>query len=120
MFHVNGRLIAVHPKKIAINALEDEKEAEKILQWLMREINETWEKRHEIEPSESIAAKPMLMEVLKRLPKTNCGECGQPTCMVFSSLVVQGIKGPEHCPSLDDNNRHELEEYLGQFTFIDI
>ena len=27
MFHVNGRLIAVHPKKISINALKDEKEA---------------------------------------------------------------------------------------------
>lgn len=120
MFHANGRLIAVHPKKIAINALKDEEEAEKILQWLMREINETWERRHEIEPSESIAAKPMLMEVLKRLPKTNCGECGYPTCMVFSSLVVQGIKGPADCSLLDDHNRHELESYLGQFTFIDI
>jgi ArsR family metal-binding transcriptional regulator len=120
MFHVNGRLIAVHPKKIAINALRDEEEAEKILQWLMREINETWEKRHDIEPSESIAEKPKLMEVLKLLPKTNCGECGQPTCMVFSSMVVQGLKAPEQCPPLGDENRQSLKEYLSQFTFIDI
>jgi ArsR family metal-binding transcriptional regulator len=120
MFHVNGRLIAVHSKKIAINALKDEEEAEKILQWLMREINETWEKRDDIEPSEKTAEKPKLMEVLKRLPKTNCGECGQPTCMVFSSLVIQGIKGPEQCPPLDEVNRRNLEKYLSQFHFIDI
>jgi ArsR family metal-binding transcriptional regulator len=120
MFHANGRLITVHPKKIVINALRDEEEAEKILQWLKREINDAWEKRHEIEPSESIAEKPKLIEVLKRLPKTNCGECGHPTCMVFSSMVIQGIKGPEQCPPLDDDNRQSLKEYLGQFNFIDI
>ena len=86
----------------------------------MREINETWEKRHVIEPSEDIAEKPKLMEVLKLLPKTNCGECGEPTCMVFSSLVILGIKGPGQCPPLDDDNRHKVEKYLGQFRFIDI
>jgi ArsR family metal-binding transcriptional regulator len=120
MFHINGRLIAVHQKKIAINALKDEEEAEKILQWLKREINEIWEKRHEIEPSERTAEKPKLIEVLKRLPKTNCGECGHPTCMVFSSLVIQGIKGPEQCPPLDEGHRQSLKEYLGNFKFIEI
>ncbi len=34
-----------------MNALEDEAQAEKILQWLKKEINEAWEKREEIEPS---------------------------------------------------------------------
>ena len=120
MFQINGRLIAVHPDKIAINALQDEAEAEKILQWLMREINDTWEKRDEIEPSESVAGKPKLIEVLKLLPKTNCGECGQPTCMVFSSLVIQGVKGPDDCTQLDDANKNLLETYLGKFCFDDL
>ena len=120
MFQVNGRLIAVHPKKIAINALKDEAEADKILKWLVQEINITWEKRHEIEPSETVTEKPQLIEVLKRLPKTNCRECGQPTCMVFSSLVVQGIKGSNDCPQLDAANKKRLERYLGKFRFIDI
>ena len=86
----------------------------------MREINDTWEKRDEIEPSESVAGKPKLIEVLKLLPKTNCGECGQPTCMVFSSLVIQGVKGPDDCTQLDDANKNLLETYLGKFCFDDL
>ena len=120
MFQINGRLIAVHPRKIAINALKDEAEAEKILQWLMREINTTWEKRGEIEPSESVADKPKLIEILKLLPKTNCRQCGQPTCTVFASLAVQGVKGSNDCPALNTENKVRLESYLNKFRFIDI
>ena len=49
-FRTQGKLITVHKQKIAINALKDEKEARKIVEWLMREINEAWQKRDEIEP----------------------------------------------------------------------
>ena len=38
-----GKLITIHPQKIAVNALSDREEAEKIIAWLQREINETWE-----------------------------------------------------------------------------
>ena len=42
---VQGKLITVQSREIAVNALRDEQEAEKILQWLQREINEAWERR---------------------------------------------------------------------------
>jgi len=35
IFKSQGRLIAVHGDKIAINALKDEAQADKILKWLM-------------------------------------------------------------------------------------
>jgi ArsR family metal-binding transcriptional regulator len=38
-----GKLITIHPQKIAVNALSDREEAEKIVAWLQREINKTWE-----------------------------------------------------------------------------
>ena len=113
MFQNNGRLIAVHSGKIAINALKDEAEADRILNWITNEINQIWENRHEIEPSESVPEKPRVIEVLKLLPKTNCRECGQPTCMVFSTLAVQGIKGSNDCPQIDPENKKLLDNYLG-------
>lgn len=113
---LQGKLITLHPREIAINALKDDVEAEKILEWLKREINEAWERRAEIEPSYGSGAKPKLLEVLRILPKTNCRECGQPTCMVFSSLVLEGVKGADDCPSLDDQGRGRLREYLVQFN----
>ena len=41
---VHGKLITLHPREIAVNALKDEVEADKILEWLKQEINETWRK----------------------------------------------------------------------------
>ncbi len=70
MFQNNGRLIAVHPKKIAVNALKDEGEADKILNWITGEINDIWENRDEIKPCESVPEKPKIIEVLKLLPQT--------------------------------------------------
>lgn len=117
MFQIHGRLIAVHPRKIAVNAIKDEAEAEKILQWLMREINEAWEKREEIVPCESIPEKPQILQVLKLLPKTNCRECHQPTCMAFATLIVQGAKEAMDCPKLERDGLDRLNEYLAGFLF---
>ncbi len=41
-FKTQGKLITVHGGKIAVNALKDEAEAQKIVEWLKREINDAW------------------------------------------------------------------------------
>ncbi|MDH3829553.1 MAG: Fe-S cluster protein, partial [Desulfobacterales bacterium] len=74
-----GRLITLHSRKIAINALKDKDEAEKILRWLMAEINTAWEKRHEIEPRFEGLPRPGMLEILRWLPRTNCRKCNEPT-----------------------------------------
>lgn len=114
-FRVHGKIIAIHPRQIAVNALKNEEEAEKILQWLRREINEAWEKRGEIKPRYEGSPKPKVLEILKLLPRSNCRECGQPTCMVFATLVVQGAKGPEDCPPLKEESRTSLQQYMGRY-----
>jgi ArsR family metal-binding transcriptional regulator len=114
-FKIHGKLIAVHPRKICVNALRDEIEMDKILEWLKGEVNQAWEKRAEIQPSFESAPKPKVLEILKLLPKTNCRECGQPTCMVFATQVAEGGKGPEDCPPLTGENKAKLEAYLDQF-----
>jgi ArsR family metal-binding transcriptional regulator len=114
---VHGKLIALHAREIFVNALEDEAQAEKILQWLKNEVNEAWENRAGIEPSFESAAIPQMMEILRLLPKTNCGECGEPTCTVFALRAAEGVKGPEDCSKLDPDNKAKLDSYLGQFHF---
>lgn len=116
-FRVHGKLITVHNDHIAINALADEAEADKILAWLQREINQVWEDRAEIEPSTVSAPQPQPLKVLKLLPnQAGCGRCGQPTCLVFATLAVQGAVGAEDCPELQPGPRQELESYLGEFV----
>ncbi|WP_299982727.1 (Fe-S)-binding protein [Desulfobacula sp.] len=116
-FKVHGKLMTVHPRKIAINALKDEKEAEKILIWLKGIINDTWDRHDEIEPSYESVPQPVLFEILKLLPKSNCRECNEPTCMVFAARAVEGVKGHNDCPTIEAENREKLKKYLSQFHF---
>jgi ArsR family metal-binding transcriptional regulator len=116
-FKVHGKLITLHPRKIAVNALKDESEADKILSWLQREINDVWNRHDEIEPSYKNASKPVILELLKLLPKTNCMECREPTCLVFATRLAQGARDQNDCPILEAENRKKLEEYLSRFNF---
>jgi CO dehydrogenase/acetyl-CoA synthase gamma subunit (corrinoid Fe-S protein) len=84
---------------------------------LKTEINQAWEKRAEITPCYKGKKKPLLMEILKLLPKTNCKKCGQPTCMVFASQVMDGGRGAEDCPELEGENLEKLKNYLAGFDF---
>jgi len=114
-FRAQGKLITVHGQKIAVNALKDENEPRKIVEWIIREINDAWEKRDEIEPCYEGLPRPKVIEILRLLPKTNCRECGATTCMVFASLVSEGVKGPEDCLPIGKDSKSKLNEYLSGF-----
>jgi len=74
-----------------------------------------WENREKIEPSYISAPAPKVFEILKLLPKTNCKNCGQSTCMAFAAMVAEGAKRAEDWPTLDDNNRVSLSEYMSHY-----
>jgi ArsR family metal-binding transcriptional regulator len=117
MFKNYGKLITIHSRMIAINALKDAEEAEKIVTWMQREINDTWKKRLEIQPSAESMKQPVLFEVFKLLPRSNCQECGLVTCMVFANRVVEGSRDHADCPTIDPKSREELKRYLSSFFF---
>ena len=115
-FKAHGKLIAVHGKKIAINALKDENEAKKMVEWLKTEINEAWDRKESIIPSTKSAPRPQIIEILRLLPKTNCRECGEPTCMVFAMKVAEGVKEGRDCPAIDPASENSLDTYLSGFN----
>ena len=114
---LHGKLVVIFPREICVNAPSDQSEGEKIIEWLRDKINDTWERRGEIQPSFESAPKPKVLEILRLLPKTNCGECGQPTCMAFASYVAEGGMDPNECAPLDGEQKAKLARYLGQFEF---
>jgi len=117
MFHHYGKIIKVGAREVAINALEDEDEAERMLTWLKDQINEAWANRENIIPKCGGRKKPKLIEILKLLPRTNCKKCGRPTCMAFAVQMAEGGLGPEHCLDLSATNQEKLTAYLAQFDF---
>lgn len=115
-FRAQGKLITVHGDKIAVNALKDEAEARKIVEWMKNEINDAWGKKDLIEPCTTGMPKPGIIDILKLLPKTNCRECSEPTCMVFATKVAEGAKGAEDCPQIQDENSKKLSVYMSRFN----
>jgi ArsR family metal-binding transcriptional regulator len=116
-FKSQGKLITVHSRKIAVNALRDEAEAHSILEWIKQEINNAWDNRATIVPKFDGKSKPHILEIYKLLPKTNCRKCGQPTCMMFASLATEGVKGYGDCPEMAAEHVVKLKHYLSQFSF---
>jgi len=116
-FRLHGKLLTVHARQIFVNALKDEDEADKILQWMMKEINAAWENRDSITPKYEDPPKPNMVEILKFLPKTNCKECGLPTCLVFATRVAAGLKDADGCPPLTKEKKAALTQFLSGFTF---
>jgi len=96
----HDRLITLYSREILINIVKDAEEAGEILEWLRGAINDTWEKREQIEPSFGSKQRMDLIGVLKLLPRTNCGQCGAPTCMVFAQQVAEGKRDLAECPEM--------------------
>jgi ArsR family metal-binding transcriptional regulator len=114
-FRAQGKLITVHGRKIAVNALKDETEARKIVDWLLREIDAAWQNRDNIEPTHKGLPRPGMIEILKRLPKTNCKKCGAPTCLVFATLLADGAKSVSDCSPLTEAAQKKLSDYIAPF-----
>lgn len=49
------------------------------------------------------------LEIYKQLPKTNCKDCGQPTCLAFAMQLASGKAGLDACPHVSDEARANLD-----------
>jgi acetyl-CoA decarbonylase/synthase complex subunit gamma len=50
------------------------------------------------------------MQIFKLLPKTNCKECGVPTCLAFAMNLASGKAELDSCPYVSEEARAQLEE----------
>ncbi len=50
------------------------------------------------------------IEIFKLLPKTNCGECGVPTCLAFAMNLAAGKAELSACPHVSEEAKGKLSE----------
>ncbi len=48
------------------------------------------------------------IQIFKLLPKTNCGECGVPTCLAFAMNLAGGKAELDKCPYVSDEAKEKL------------
>jgi acetyl-CoA decarbonylase/synthase complex subunit gamma len=50
------------------------------------------------------------IEIFKLLPKTNCGDCGVPTCLAFAMALAAGKAELSKCPHVSEEAKTKLSE----------
>ena len=48
------------------------------------------------------------LDIFKLLPKTNCGDCGVPTCMAFAMKLAQKKAELSECPHASEEAKATL------------
>jgi ArsR family metal-binding transcriptional regulator len=90
-------MITLEPQNlILIKALNDT-DARQILAWLQDLINETAERKAEIEPLYASKKRPHPLQLYRWLPRINCGQCGEKSCLAFASLLSIGQQSLSRC-----------------------
>lgn len=99
-FQTEGRLVTVYPHVVTIAKALDEMDAQCILDWLANLMNETYSRRGQIVPSYERRAMPGPLDVYVALPRTNCKQCGEATCIAFACALLQGERRVGECVPL--------------------
>ncbi len=110
------QMYALRPREIRVALVHDLPEAEEIAREVMDRINNIWEERERITPSYIERQPPPVIEILKRLPQSNCRQCGYLTCMAFAADLSQGKASIDFCtPLCQPENSTKKEQIAGLF-----
>lgn len=105
-FYREGHMMTVQARQIGATRCADEAEARRLLDWLVQLINDTWERRDQIQPRYEEVPPLKPLEIYKRLPATNCRQCGEPTCLSFAAKVAAGQRAVADCTPLWEDARY--------------
>lgn len=91
------RMICLYPGRIAVARADEIVDAWRTLEAIRRRANDTWARRTEITALHEMRQRPPALEIFKRLPRTNCGACGEQTCLAFAVRLWSGGGRPLEC-----------------------
>ncbi len=104
----DGRLITIHSCELAAGKVLDEEDAYAVMAWVKDNINYCARHREEITPDHTMRQQLGYLQVFELLPLTNCGACGELSCLAFAVMLVNKETTLDRCPALF------LDEYTAQ------
>jgi ArsR family metal-binding transcriptional regulator len=108
------RFIALYQRRIGIAKTDDIIDTWRVLEWLRVRFNECWRDRAGIIPSDALRKRPPALEIYARLPKTNCGACGEGTCMAFAFRLWSGKGKIAECKPVFEGSEIRLKDALSE------
>lgn len=97
-----GHIIGFYPHRITITDVDGSAAAADLCRHYYRKILEVEGSRDRIPPLYEKRVSVNLLDILRALPGTNCGECGLPTCMAFAAQVLRREALIEKCKPLTE------------------
>lgn len=117
------RIITFYPSgKVTMNNTRDQDEAIEIISGIMGKINESYVESQNGGPvGEDLSRKLSKigpLAIYNCLPKTNCEECGEATCLAFAMKILSGESTLKQCiPLTEPKNKDSvdsLKDLLGE------
>jgi Uncharacterized protein conserved in archaea len=106
------RMVSLFRDRVAVAKADDIVDAWASLERLRCLVNDVWSRRAAITPSLELRRRPPALEIYKRLPGTNCKQCGEATCMAFAWAVWRGDAAPRLCLPVFEGDRGDLKDAL--------
>lgn len=92
--------ITIQSGQVSITKVLDVQEGIGLLNDLTSSINAVWVNREKLVAIMQIKRSPRPLDIWTLLPQTNCGRCGETTCMAFVVGLLQQNRDLNECPVL--------------------
>ena len=111
-FNCMGSPVILQPDRVIAGRLREVDNAESILDAVVEFINRVHDQKESLKPEYTTKDLPQPKEVYALLPQTNCGDCGEATCIAFTVKLIKGEKRVEDCPHLSSENAGKIHSVL--------
>jgi len=111
-FKMETGFTSLMPLEINVGQVLYKEDAIKILDYLRELVNDTWERRESIIPLYERKGEIKAKDIVDFLPRTNCRDCGLPTCFAFAMAMLKGQKRLKDCSALSKPEFAEDREVL--------
>ena len=118
-FSKGQRMITVYPEKVAVAKADDLEDSWATVNWVRDLVNDTWRRRATITPSAQRRVRTTALEIFGWLPRTNCRQCGEMTCLAFAVKLLMGEQSFSRCLVLKEPENARKKEVLAEMLGIE-
>ena len=111
------RLLSFYERLAIFAKVDGEDDAVAQMTWFRDLCNDLWRRREELTPCVERQRLVGWLDVYGLLPRLNCRECGERTCMAFACSLILGLRELEECPRLREEAYAEGGRRLAELGY---
>lgn len=105
-FVLDGVGCTLYSTEVVAAPFGGQKQAQRFVDQMVATLNELYERRDSLQPSYRKTKELSVLALYRLLPKTNCRECGLPSCLAFAGALSRGATSPDRCRGINSPLSH--------------